>query len=34
VRGVDVVNDGRDDLLVIKFFGPDINTEAPTIERR
>ena len=25
VRGVDVLNDGREDLLVIKFFGPDIN---------
>jgi hypothetical protein len=34
VRGVDVVNDGREDLLVIKFFGPDINTDTPVIERR
>ena len=34
VRGVDVVNDGREDMLVIKFFGPDINTDVPMIERR
>ena len=34
VRGVEVRNTGREDLLAIKFFGPDINTEAPMIERR
>ena len=34
VRGVEVRNTGREDLLVIKFFGPDINTDVPMIERR
>ena len=33
VRGVEVRNTGREDLLAIKFFGPDINT-VPMIERR
>ena len=34
VRGVEVRNTGREDLFVIKFFGPDINTDVPMIERR
>jgi hypothetical protein len=34
VRGVEVRNTGREDLLAIKFFGPDINTDVPMIERR
>jgi hypothetical protein len=34
VRGVEVRNTGRDDLLVIKFFGPDVNPDVPMIERR
>jgi hypothetical protein len=32
-RGVDVRNTGREDLLVIKFFGPDVNTDVPMIGR-
>ncbi len=34
VGGVEVRNTGPDDLLVIKFFGPDVNPDVPTIERR
>jgi hypothetical protein len=34
VDGVDVCNTGRDDLVVIKFFGPDVNPDVPMIERR
>lgn len=34
VRGVEVRNTGGEDLLAIKFFGPDVNPDAPTIERR
>lgn len=34
VRGVEVRNTGSEDLLVIKFFGPDVNPDAPMIERR
>lgn len=33
-RGVEVRNTGREDLLAIKFFGPDVNTDVPKIERR
>lgn len=33
-RGVEVRNTGREDLLVIKFFGPDVNPDVPMIERR
>ena len=32
-RGVEVRNTGREDLLVIKFFGPDVNTDVPIIGR-
>jgi hypothetical protein len=32
VRGVEVRNTGRDDLLVIKFFGPDLNPDTPMID--
>jgi len=34
VRGVEVRNDGREDLLLIKFFGPDVNPDVPMITRR
>jgi hypothetical protein len=34
VRGVEVRNSGREDLLAIKFFGPDVNPDVPMIERR
>ena len=34
VRGVEVRNTGREDLFVIKFFGPDVNADVPMIERR
>jgi hypothetical protein len=34
VRGVEVCNTGREDLVVIKFFGPDVNPDVPMIERR
>lgn len=34
VRGVEVVNTGRDQMLVIKFFGPDVNPDTPMITRR
>jgi hypothetical protein len=33
-RGVEVRNDGTEDLLLIKFFGPDVNADVPMIERR
>jgi hypothetical protein len=34
VRGVEIRNTGREDLLAIKFFGPDVDPDVPTIERR
>lgn len=34
IAGVEVRNTGRDDLFVIKFFGPDVNADVPMIERR
>ena len=34
VRGVEVANTGRDQMLIIKFFGPDINPDVPMIARR
>jgi hypothetical protein len=34
VGGVEVRNTGREDLLAIKFFGPDVNPDVPMIERR
>lgn len=34
VRGVEVRNTGRDDLLAIKFFGPDVNPDVPMLPRR
>lgn len=34
IRGVEVRNTGREDLLAIKFFGPDVNPDAPMIEPR
>ncbi|HAX18071.1 MAG TPA: hypothetical protein DCY00_05705 [Actinobacteria bacterium] len=32
VKPLTVKNDGKDDLLIIKFFGPDINTDIPMIK--
>jgi hypothetical protein len=34
VRGVEVQNRGRDAMVAIKFFGPDVNSDVPTITRR
>lgn len=34
VRGVEVRNAGREDLVAIKFFGPDLNPDVPMIEPR
>ena len=34
VRGVEFRNTGREDLLAIKFFGPDVNPDVPMIERQ
>jgi hypothetical protein len=34
VRGVEVRNTGSEDLVVIKFFGPDVNPDAPMLARR
>ena len=31
--GVEVVNKGAEDLMIIKFFGPDINDDAPALRR-
>jgi hypothetical protein len=31
-RGVKVVNTGKEDLMIIKFFGPDINHDAPVLK--
>jgi hypothetical protein len=32
-RGVKVVNTGGEDLMLIKFFGPDINDDAPVLKK-
>ena len=34
IRGVEVVNTGRDAMVAIKFFGPDVNPDVPMITRR
>ena len=34
IRGVEVVNTGRDAMVAISFFGPDVNPDVPTITRR
>jgi hypothetical protein len=34
VRGVEVRNTGREPIVAIKFFGPDVNSDVPMIERR
>jgi hypothetical protein len=34
VGGVEVRNTGNEDLLAIKFFGPDVNADVPVIQRR
>ena len=34
VRGVEIRNTGQDDLVAIKFFGPDVNPDVPMIDRR
>jgi hypothetical protein len=31
--GVEVTNTGSEDMIIIKFFGPDINDDAPTLRR-
>ena len=31
--GVEVVNTGAEDLMIIKFFGPEINDDAPVLRR-
>ena len=31
--GVEVTNTGTEDLMIIKFFGPDINDDAPVLRR-
>ncbi|MDA8218423.1 MAG: hypothetical protein M0Z94_12490 [Dehalococcoidales bacterium] len=33
-KPLDVKNTGDEDLIIIKFFGPDVNPDAPSIERR
>jgi hypothetical protein len=33
INGVDVINDGDEDLIVVKFFGPDINPDCPYLPR-
>ena len=33
-QGIEVRNTGDEDLVVIEFFGPDINPDVPMIERR
>ena len=30
---IKVENTGREDLMIIKFFGPDINLDVPVIPR-
>ncbi len=32
VKPITVRNDGKEDLMIIKFFGPDINTDVPKIK--
>lgn len=32
-KGVSIKNTGTEDLTIIKFFGPDINTDAPTLKK-
>ena len=34
IRGVEVRNTGRGELVAIKFFGPDVNPNVPMLERR
>jgi hypothetical protein len=34
VSGVEVRNTGTEDLVALKFFGPDVNPDVPMIERR
>jgi len=34
IRGVEVRNTGAETLMLIKFFGPDVNLHVPTIARR
>ncbi len=33
VEGVTVKNTGKEDLVILKFFGPDINTDVPMIKK-
>jgi len=32
IKPLTVTNEGKEDLIIIKFFGPDINTDAPRIK--
>ena len=32
IKPITVKNDGQNDLIIIKFFGPDINMDAPKIK--
>lgn len=34
VRGVEILNDGVEDLIIYKFFGPDVNTDLPMLSGR
>ncbi len=31
IRGVDIVNDSKQDLIIYKFFGPDVNPDVPML---
>lgn len=33
IKPIEIVNDGAEDLEILKFFGPDIHTDCPMIER-
>jgi len=33
IRGLDVINDGDEDLVIVTFFGPDINPDCPYLPR-
>ncbi len=33
-RGIEVKNTGNEELLILKFFGPDINPDIPYISRK
>jgi hypothetical protein len=33
IAPLDYVNTGDEDMIVVKFFGPDINPDSPTLRR-